>query len=132
MDVIENQTSPISSFKSYIGNKEPCCYDIPHGLTYWDLIGRWFSGESKLDILVDGDKIQGGIVVQIDRENIKSKDNTNFFIECQDNLSEETYFVRIHKVSKPKGVFLTYLGAPWDNAEEHELWTDEEWLAVED
>ena len=82
MNVIENQTSPISSFKFYIRNKEPCYYDIPHGLTYWDLIGRWFSGESRLDILVDGDKIQGGIVVQIDRENIKTKDNTNFFIEC--------------------------------------------------
>ena len=34
-----------------------CYYNIPYGLTYWDLIGRWFSGESKLDILVDGDKI---------------------------------------------------------------------------
>jgi hypothetical protein len=132
MDGIEKQTPPISSFKSYIGNKGPCCYDIPHGLTYWDLIGRWFSGESKLDILVDGDKIQGGIVIQIDRENFKDGHNTNFFIECQDDLSEETYFVRIHKVSKPKGVFLTYLGAPWDNAEEHEFWTDEQWLASDD
>ena len=132
MDSIEKQTSTISSFKSYVENKDICHFNIPYGLTYWDLIGRWFSGESKLDILVNDDKIQGGIVIQMDHENFKGKDNTHFFIECQDDLSEYSYWVRIHKVSDPEGVFLTYLGAPWDNAEEHDFWTDEEWLAADD
>ena len=108
-------SSSLRYFRDFIVNRSPMDYGLPKNYTYWDLIGRWFSGESQLDILLTGTSHDGGIVIRIFQENTmydQVKDNTHFLIEACDGPDELPYFVRIHKDSKSDGVFLTYLGAP--------------------
>ena len=113
MAKVRRSAASIYYFRDYIANREPMDYGLSGYPTYWDLIGRWFSGESQLDILKKSH--DGGIVIRIFQEDTmynQVKDRTHFFIEAYDGSDKSPYFVRIHKDAKSGGVFLTYLGEP--------------------
>jgi len=113
MPKVRRRSNPGTSLRKYIEGRPKEIDLISLGYTYWDLIGRLFSRESPLDILVKGH--YGGNVIQIFQEKNGAKDNTYFFIEAYDNSDELPYFVRIHRDEETKGVVLTYLGIPpWD------------------
>jgi len=110
MPKVRRITRPSPTFRGFIETK-PKDFLILLKCTYWDLIGRLFSGESSLDTLL-GTGYDGGHVIQIFQEKSGDKDNTHFLINAYDSSDELSYFVRIHRDDETDGVFLTYLGTP--------------------